>query len=211
MCKRLCGRFLTVAAFFVLINTAVHADPVTLSFGENPNAFSFTLTGNGVTGNTVTRLQIGDLWRVDFVVLESINQNGLLFVRAQVDHLAGPHGEPPNQFFFVFNPGPVAGGPENGVFQRATASLIPHMAHFDDYLGQLTFSVLNGQIINYSLHVEGRHCIVCSLEPSPDDLPLPSESTSSLPAPDDLPEPSTVLLLGTSLAGLALKVRKRCG
>ena len=53
-----------------------------------------------------------------------------------------------------------------------------------------------------ALHVSGEAVYT-------DDIPLPSESEQPTPSSEQIPEPATLLLLGTSLAGFAIKCNRR--
>jgi len=194
MCKLLHLRLLTVAAFCLLLPASVYADPVRISFGENAGAFSFTLVGGAVNKDTaVITPNLGAFWKISFVIEDDNGALDQVSVFATVRHIMAPHGEPQGMAF-EFNTGPI-GRDGNGVVTHQVTDPLGHAAHTDNYVGVLTVTVVASQITGYTLHLEGKHCIG-------NDCP-------KLPPEVDLPEPTTMLLLGSGLAGVAIKTRKR--
>jgi hypothetical protein len=180
----------------LLLPATAYAEAVRIGFGENANAFSLTLNGSAVQSDFTYDVSKGESsWRVTFTVTEDPTLGGVdrLTITGRARHEIGPHAGEGGGFFFPLTfdvhgiTGPFSFSESNGV-------PLPHGAHLDQFMATLHIEGLNGQINRYSFHVEGRHCT-----PQCPELPVETET----------PEPTTVLLFGTGLAGVAIKMRKR--
>ncbi len=196
MLRLLSLRLLTVSAWCLLLPASVYADPVTIGFGENAGAFSFTAVGAAINRDVNFTRTLGTSWEIMLLIGEDDNPNPLLdflTVRVTVRHVTAPHGEAAG-INFQFNDGGAVIG--TGMFTSApSTAALNHGGHVDNYEAVLTFSVVSGQITSYRLHVDGKHCIG-------NDCP-------ALPAEVNIPEPVSMFLLGTGLVGVAIKTRKK--
>jgi PEP-CTERM motif len=190
MFKFLRLRLLTLAACCLFFPAAAHAGPVTIGFGVNNAAFSFTL--GGFHQGATYEIHIQSFWDIDLRVQEIAGAVDMLNVQATVRHIIAPHGELPG-LVFAFMPGNV-GLIGTGIVVQPGAAALPHFVeHIDNYTAVLSFNVNASQIGLYTLHLEGMHCNQCPV----------------LPQEVEIPEPATLLLLGSGLAGVAIKTRKR--
>lgn len=192
-------RSLALVASCLFFSTTAYAGPVTIAFAENTSAFSLTLTGSAITQNLTYEVMLGTSWQISFKVTESINPRDAVTVEASARHIQAPHGEPASSFTFMFRAGIMVS--QIGPFQMAMtrdADNQPHVIHFNDFLGRLELFGLNGQSTKYTFHMEGTHCTTVSQCPS-------------LPEEQEIPEPATLLLLGTGVSALTIKLRRRMG
>jgi hypothetical protein len=192
-------RSLTLIACCLVFSATAYADHLRIRFGENRDAFSLTVTGPAITRNTMETMMLGASWRVTFTITESINPGDAFTVRASARHVRAPHGEPASMFTFTITPGaftplPLSIGPFS--FTVTATDQPAHVNHFDSYLARVRFFGVDQQINGYLFHLEGRHC-------------LTTVQCPDLPREVEIPEPATLLLLGTGIAAVGIRLRKR--
>ncbi len=182
-----------VFACCVLFPASAYADAVRIGFGENLNAFSFTINGSAVERDQMYGFELGRFWHITFKVTEDAGTPDRLIVTGTAQHRMAPHGEGVG-FTFTFNPGPIIG--QAGMFTASQSMAMPfaHGGHLDRFRAAVSLSGVNGQGTSYIFHLDGRHC---------------SPVCPELPAEMEVPEPATLLLLGAGLAATALRIRKK--
>lgn len=175
---------------------------VTYDFSENVDSFSLVLAGDfvagpvrplqpGATANQTAFLNVGNLWPVWLTVTTisgnfgGLNNPGtdLVSINGSVFHLAQPH-PPEGQgqelgFNFFFRGGPTI--PDDLVPSVPSASRV-HGEHTDVYTLTADALYIIPQILTWEAEIDGVHVV---------------------------PEPTTLLLLGTTMAGLGLAARWR--
>lgn len=195
-------RLLAVVACCLVFSATAHAGPVSIGFGESRSAFSLTIDGSAITRNLSYQIMIGDFWRVTASVTESVVAGeDILTVQGTARHVSAPHGEPASAFTFSFQPGGLVVPLKSiGRFSiaRPTSEQLFHVNHVDSFLGRVELFGLNGQSTEYTFHLEGRHCLSTLMQ-----------TCSDLPQEEEIPEPGTLLLLGTGVAAVGIKLRRR--
>lgn len=170
------------------------AGPITTAYMESQEKFSASVIGEGLVVNDTHMLVLtAGSWRVSINITENAGLTDVLSIEGMAQHLEGPHREGVNPGMFSFNLMVEADDfkPPDGFIMGSHAlpvvfTIINHDQHFDVFRAMLSFTTLNvngfDDIASYRLDVTGEHVI---------------------------PEPATMLLLGTGLAGVAIKTRKR--
>ena len=194
MFKRILFHSIILAACCLILPDSASAGPVSITFGENTGAFSLTIVGSAIEGSRFYGFPLGALWEIEFTVFEDDNASSdELRFSGTVLHRSAPHGEPAGKKI-PFSVAVVSSS--GGTFTVQTDVSEPHAPtnHLDTVISAITFSVLNPQpgvsrITGYTVRLRGFHCNTC---------PLP-------PAEKPIPEPTTLILLVTGFAGVAIK------
>ena len=161
------------------------AAPITVVYVEAPNAFGLEILAGGFTFNDRHPIMLGNgSWTVTGNIVEDAGFiTDVLSINIMARHIVGPHGEGPNNLGpFAFNIVVSANVFGNGNHLIPLGATFLHGAHFDVFAGSFSFTILGGDITAYRVILTGEHVI---------------------------PEPATMFLLGTGLAGVAIKTRKR--
>jgi hypothetical protein len=161
------------------------AGPITVAYAETPTSFTLTIIGGGFTFNDVHNVVRGTDWRVVVDIDEDAGFfNDVLTIKmgSGARHNVGPHGEGPNLTGFSFDFIVAANTVPLAGLTIPLMGSVAHGSHFDQFTGSFTVMAVGGDITSYTLTLTGTHVI---------------------------PEPATMLLLGTGLAGVAFKTRKR--
>lgn len=195
-----------LVGFVSLLSLVILASPIwavpIVNYIEDPLGVNFVLTifePAFATQAPPVPPQTGGFWLVNVNQLRETDGgagvNDTLVISGNAQHLRGPVGDPHglgSTFAFSFDTGPLnigtlLPGPKSAPVQSMPFA---HDGHRDEFQGTLAFTTAArtanvADITSYSFAVTGVH------------------------VPEPIPEPTTLLLWGTTMAGLGLTARWR--